>query len=54
VIHLFSSDGKYIDSLERKGKGPGEFLQIDPKSGSGRMDRDAVPSYLELLTLTAI
>ena len=24
-VHLFSSEGKYLDSLGRKGKGPGEF-----------------------------
>lgn len=29
-IHIFSSDGKYLDSLGHKGKGPGEFLRMDP------------------------
>jgi len=29
-IHIFSPDGKYLDSLGHKGKGPGEFLRMDP------------------------
>lgn len=29
-IHIFSSDGEYVDSLGHKGKGPGEFLRMDP------------------------
>ncbi len=29
-IHLYSPDGKYLDSLGREGKGPGEFTRIDP------------------------
>jgi len=27
-IHVFNSDGKYLKSLGRKGRGPGEFLSI--------------------------
>jgi|GEM_PF-1902645 len=30
-IHLFTSDGHYLDSIGHKGKGPGEFIQLDPK-----------------------
>ncbi len=31
-IHLFSSDGQYLDSLGRKGKGPGEFQRLEPET----------------------
>lgn len=30
-IHLFSSDGQYLDSLGRKGEGPGEFQRLEPE-----------------------
>lgn len=30
-IHLYSPEGKYLDSLGREGKGPGEFTRIDPE-----------------------
>lgn len=30
-IHLFSPNGDYLDSLGQKGKGPGEFIRLDPK-----------------------
>lgn len=29
VIHLFSSDGAFIGEVSRRGKGPGEFTQVD-------------------------
>jgi hypothetical protein len=29
-IHIFSSDGNYVGSLGRKGKGPGEFARLNP------------------------
>lgn len=29
-IHLFSPDGDYLDSLGRRGEGPGEFTRLDP------------------------
>jgi hypothetical protein len=30
-IHIFSSDGTYLDSLGRRGKGPGEFDGLNSK-----------------------
>ncbi len=30
-INIFSSDGRYLDSLGHQGRGPGEFVSIDPR-----------------------
>jgi len=29
-IHIFSSDGRYLSSLGRRGEGPGEFTRLEP------------------------